>query len=66
MSTSGQMGEPTRRSTITIGVEREMAPRFAVGARREVDDSSLDSLWYGRSTVTLRRVEDGDDDEDSE
>ena len=39
---------------------------YFLGARREVDDSSLDSLWYGRSTVTPRRVEDGDDDEDSE
>lgn len=51
----------TSAGTVKVAVDREAAPRFGVGTRWEVVTSSLESLWHGPYTMTLRPVDDGAD-----
>lgn len=52
--------EPTSRSpgrdTVTVRVDPESSTHLRVGSRWEVVDSSLDSLWEGAYTVTLKEI----------
>ena len=58
MTDRQQTREPKRHETITVRVEPSSATQLPIGSRWEVVDSSLDSLWGGPCTVTLRRVDD--------
>ena len=53
--------QSARRPVVKVSVEREQAPQFGVGTRWEVAALSLESLWHGPYTVTLRQVEPRDD-----
>jgi len=50
--------QPRETTTITVHVEPSSSTRLPLESRREVLDSSFDSLWGGPSTVTLRRIDD--------
>jgi len=52
--------------TVKVAAERDAMPRFIAGSRWEVVASSLESLWHGPYTVTLRQIEDGGDERGSE
>ena len=54
---SEHTSESAQRATVKVSVEPEKAPRFIVGTRWEVVASSLDSLWQGAHTVTLKEIE---------
>lgn len=45
-----------KRATVFVRVESGTAPRLEIGSRWEVVAPSLDSLWAGAHTVTLRRI----------
>lgn len=49
--------QSARRSVVKVSVQREQAPQFGVATRWEVAAVSLESLWHGPYTVTLRQVE---------
>jgi hypothetical protein len=50
---------PSSTGTVKVAADREAAPRFIAGSKWEVVASSLESLWHGPYTVTLRLVDDG-------
>lgn len=55
----------TSTGTVKVAVDREAAPPFVVGTTWEVVASSLESLWHGPYTITLRLVDDGEDERGS-
>jgi len=65
MSTHKDQRELGSPGAVKVAVDRGTMPRFIAGSRWEVVASSLESLWHGPYTVTLRQVEDGGDERGS-
>lgn len=61
MEDTARTAGSARRTTVNVRVAAEAAPRFNVGSRWEVVAASLDSLWEGAYTITLRMIEDEGD-----